>query len=73
MRALCQNPNGGIPATFLSSQQSEAEAVAVKKELSKVGDCNGALRLRLILLVCVYKYCLGAIDNNKVTNLLSSQ
>jgi len=37
VRALCQNPNGGIPATFLSSQQSESEAVAVKKELSKVG------------------------------------
>lgn len=36
VRALCQNPNGGIPASFLSSQQSEAEAVAVKKELSKV-------------------------------------
>lgn len=36
VRALCQNPNGGIPATFLSSQQSDTEAIAVKKELSKV-------------------------------------
>lgn len=41
VRALCQNPNGGIPATFLSSQQSDTEAIAVKKELSKVGAGAG--------------------------------
>ena len=36
MRALCTNSVcGGVPATYLSSQQSRAEAVAVLRELGK--------------------------------------
>jgi hypothetical protein len=46
VRALCQNPNGGIPASFLSSQQSEGEAVAVKKELSKVRFLGGVTNMK---------------------------
>lgn len=35
MRALCTGPGGGVPATYLSSQQSQSEASAVYRELSK--------------------------------------
>jgi len=42
---LCLSPLGGVPASFLSSQQSSTEAVAVKNELKKVGQyiCCGPL------------------------------
>eukprot|EP00798_Chlamydomonas_sp_ICE-L_P003426 gene3426-13470_t len=35
VRALCTNPSGGVPTTYLSSQQSRAEALAVMHELGK--------------------------------------
>ncbi|MEW5303287.1 MAG: hypothetical protein WDW36_005993 [Sanguina aurantia] len=35
VRALCTGPGGGVPATYLSSQQSQSEASAVYRELSK--------------------------------------
>ena len=34
--ALCRQPSGGVPATFLSSQQSKGESDAVYNELRKV-------------------------------------
>jgi superfamily II DNA helicase RecQ len=40
VRALCLNPLGGVPASFLSSQQSAAESAAVKDELRKVCGCG---------------------------------
>lgn len=33
--ALCSGPGGGVPATYLSSQQSQSEASAVYRELAK--------------------------------------
>ena len=37
VKALCCLPScGGVPATYLSSQQSAAEATAVRRELRKV-------------------------------------
>jgi acid phosphatase family membrane protein YuiD len=36
VRSLCLSPLGGVPASFLSSQQSSSEALAVKNELRKV-------------------------------------
>ena len=35
VQALCNMPSGGIPATYLSSQQGKKEAAAVFRELSK--------------------------------------
>jgi RecQ family ATP-dependent DNA helicase len=35
VQALCSLPGGGVPATYLSSQQTSAEAHAVHAELSK--------------------------------------
>jgi bloom syndrome protein len=38
VQSLCNLPTcGGIPATFISSQQSKAELVAVLRELSSAG------------------------------------
>jgi hypothetical protein len=36
VRGLCLSARGGVPASFLSSQQSAEEAAAVKRELGKV-------------------------------------
>lgn len=36
VKALCCNPLGGVPTSYLSSQQTAAEATAVKNELKKV-------------------------------------
>jgi hypothetical protein len=35
VRALCTLPGGGVPATYLSSQQSGGDRAAVHRELSK--------------------------------------
>ncbi|WIA21883.1 hypothetical protein OEZ85_004257 [Tetradesmus obliquus] len=35
VRGLCLSPRGGVPASFLSSQQSAEESAAVKRELRK--------------------------------------
>jgi bloom syndrome protein len=35
VQALCGLPGGGVPATYLSSQQTAAEAAAVHRELAK--------------------------------------
>ncbi|KXZ56841.1 hypothetical protein GPECTOR_1g759 [Gonium pectorale] len=35
VRALCSLPNGGVPATFLSSQQTQDEVMSVLRELRK--------------------------------------
>jgi hypothetical protein len=34
VRALCTLPGGGVPATYLSSQQSGGDRAAVHRELS---------------------------------------
>lgn len=54
VRTLCHNPNGGIPATFLSSQQSASDAKAVKDELRKAsGDTtSGTPNVEDLLLFC---------------------
>jgi hypothetical protein len=36
VRGLCLSTRGGVPASFLSSQQSAEESAAVKRELRKV-------------------------------------
>jgi hypothetical protein len=36
VRGLCLSASGGVPASFLSSQQSAEESAAVKRELRKV-------------------------------------
>ena len=35
VKALCQLPSGGVPATYLNSQQSKAETGSVYSELRK--------------------------------------
>jgi superfamily II DNA helicase RecQ len=35
VRALCTLPGGGVPATYLSSQQTAGDKAAVYRELSK--------------------------------------
>lgn len=35
MKALCGLPGGGVPTTYLSSQQTAADTAAVHRELGK--------------------------------------
>ena len=45
--ALCRLPSGGVPATYLSSQQSKGDSDGVYNELKKVR--GGCLTLPLTL------------------------
>lgn len=57
IKALCCNSLGGVPSSYLSSQQTATEAIAVKNELKKV-TCQSELffcinkRLSKPYLVC---------------------
>ena len=52
VQALCTLPCGGVPATFLSSQQTESQRSAVFEELKKEHPAIKVLFVTAEQLVC---------------------
>ena len=42
VKAMCSLPSGGVPTTFLNSQQTKEQRSAVLKELNKVRQLCGS-------------------------------